>query len=92
MGNIQLQKLTAMQIQNFLNALDKEKNLSHRSMKYICDNLHSCLKYFTFKKMLSTNECDFVKVPKKKQKPISSFYSIDEIKTLMASLVRGMSP
>ena len=42
--------------------------------------------------MLSTNECDFVKVPKKKQKPISSFYSIDEIKTLMASLVRGMSP
>lgn len=86
LGNIQLQKLTAMQIQNFLNALDKEKNLSHRSMKYICDNLHSCLKYFTFKKMLSTNECDFVKVPKKKQKPISSFYSIDEIKTLMQAV------
>ncbi len=44
------------------------------------------MKYFTFKKMLSTNECDFVKVPKKKQKPISSFYSIDEIKTLMQAV------
>ncbi|MBR1862636.1 MAG: Arm DNA-binding domain-containing protein [Ruminococcus sp.] len=43
LGNIPLQKLTPIAVQNFYNSLDKDKGLSQRSIKYIHDNLHRCL-------------------------------------------------
>lgn len=86
LGNIQLQKLTAVAVQEFLNTLDKEKGLSERSIKYIYDNLHACLKHFVFTQVLPKNVCDFVKVPKKKSDCKSSFYSEDEVIKLLETV------
>ena len=86
LGNIQLQKLTPVAVQNFLNALDKEKGLSERSIKYIYDNLHSCLKHFVFTQVLPKNVCDYVKVPKKKSECKSSFYTEDEVIKLLEAV------
>ena len=83
LGKIQIQKLTPMAVQNFYNSLDKDKGLSQRSIKYIHDNLHACLKHFVFTQTVSRNVCDFAKVPKKKTEEKSSFYSEDEVKELL---------
>lgn len=82
-GRILLQQLSPMTVQNFYNRLDKENNLSQRSIKYIHDNLHNCLKHFVLSQVIPRNVCDFVTVPRKKQAPKNDFYTEDEAKLLL---------
>lgn len=87
LGSIQLQKLTTIAVQNFYNDLDKNKGLSQRSIKYIHDNLHRCLRRFVNKQMIPRNVCDFVSVPKKdNDKTKNDFYSLDEVKKLLKAV------
>lgn len=85
LGSILLEKITPMNIQQFYNQLD-EQGYSERSIKYIHDNLHSCLKHFVFSQSIAKNPCDFVKVPKKKSVQKSSFYSESEVKQLLKAV------
>ena len=82
-GRILLQQLSPMNIQMFYNNLDKEKGLSQRTIKYIHDNLHNCLKHFVLSQVIPRNVCDFVTVPRKKHPPKSDFYTEDEAKLLL---------
>lgn len=82
-GRILLQQLSPMTVQMFYNKLDKEKDLSQRTIKYIHDNLHNCLKHFVLSQIIPRNVCDFVTVPRKKHPPKSDFYTEDEAKLLL---------
>lgn len=87
LGSIQLQKLTPTIVQNFYNSLDKDKGLSQRSIKYINDNLHCCLKHFVNSQVIPRNVCDFVSVPKKRSdKPKNDFYSLEETEKLLIAV------
>ena len=82
-GSILLQQLSPMTVQGFYNKLDKEKNLSQRTIKYVHDNLHNCLKHFVLSQVLPRNVCDFVTVPRKKHSPQNDFYTEDEAKLML---------
>jgi integrase len=87
LGGIQLQKLTPVAVQNFYNSLDKDKGLSQRSIKYINDNLHCCLKHFVNAQVIPKNVCDFANVPKKRSdKPKNDFYSMEETQQLLQAV------
>lgn len=87
LGKICLQKLTPNMVQSFYNYLDKEKDLSKRSIKYIHDNFHCCLKYFVNQQTISRNICDFVTISKKdSEKPKNDFYSLDELADLLKAV------
>lgn len=65
-GHINLQKLTAVQIQNFYSELEN-KGFSPRSIQYIHTNLKSALKYFCKMQVIPKNAADFASVPKQKK-------------------------
>ena len=80
-GNIQIQKLSAMQIQSFYNGLE-EQGLSPRSIQYIHTNLKSCLKYFNKMQVLSNNQAEFATVPRQ-VKAKNDYYTEQEVKELL---------
>lgn len=87
LGNILLQKLTPTNVQIFYNSLDKEKNLSKRSIKYIQDNLHCCLKHFVNQQIIPRNVCDFVTIPKKESTKLKNdFYTLEEATALLKAV------
>lgn len=80
-GGVQLQKLTAMQIQTFYNDLEAE-GLSPRSVQYIHTNLKACLKYFNKMQVLSNNQADFATVPRQ-VKAKNDYYTEQEVRELL---------
>ena len=80
-GSVQLQKLTAMQIQAFYNALEAQ-GLSPRSVQYIHTNLKSCLKYFNKMQVLSNNQAMFATVPRQ-VKAKNDYYTEQEVRELL---------
>ncbi len=87
LGAVQLQKLTPTAVQNFYNSLDKDKGLSQRSIKYIHDNLHRCLKHFVNSQVIPKNVCDLVTVPKKKShKKKSDCLTKSEVEQLLNAI------
>ena len=80
-GRILLQKLTALQIQNFYNELEKQ-GFSPRSIQYIHTNLKSALKYFCKMQVISKNAAEFANVPKQK-KAKNDYYTEEETQQLI---------
>ena len=80
-GNVELQKLTALMIQNLYGEL-KTKGLSPRSIKYVHTNLRAALQYLYKMRYISLNPADFA-TPPKQIKAKSDFYTEDEVLELL---------
>lgn len=80
-GNIVLQKLTAVQIQNFYKELENNE-LSPRTIQYIHTNLKSALGYFYKMQIIPKNTAEFATVPKQR-KPKNDYYTEEEAKELV---------
>ena len=80
-GHILLQKLTAMQIQNFYNQLESD-GFSPRSIQYIHTNLKAALKYFCKMQIIPRNQADFATIPKQR-KAKNDYYTEEEVKELL---------
>lgn len=76
-GNVQLSALTNVQVQKFYNKLEsgygKNKPLSAKSIQNIHGILHKSLEQAVFARIIPSNPCDHIKLPKLKKpelKPI----------------------
>lgn len=75
-GNIKLQKLTPVQIQDMFTAL-ADKGLNPRSVKYVHTTLREVLQYAYKMQLVSQNVADFVSPPKQ-QKYRATVYTEEE--------------
>lgn len=80
-GHLNLQKLTAVQIQNFYKELEN-KGFSPRSIQYIHTNLKSALKYFCKMQVVPKNVAEFASIPKQK-KAKNDYYTEEEAQQLI---------
>ena len=80
-GNIELQKLTPVQIQNFYSTLEQD-GMSPRTIQYIHTNLKTALKYFCKMQTISKNPAEFATVPRQ-GKPKNDYYTEEEVKELL---------
>lgn len=80
-GNIPVQKLTPLQVQNVYSEL-KEKGLSPRSIQYVHTTLHEALQYAYKMQMVPRNPVEFVSPPKQ-VKYKADIYSEEEVIKLL---------
>lgn len=80
-GNILLQQLTPINVQEMYTKLEKKK-LSPRSIKYVHTTLREALQYAFKMQMIPRNVCDFVSTPKQ-IKYKAQVYDQEEVKQLL---------
>lgn len=83
-GHIELQKLSPSDVQALYKTLINNKDLSERSIRYIRDNLHSCLKRFVNAQVIPRNVCEFTEIPKARPSTGGgAFYTPNEVNKLI---------
>lgn len=82
LGNIPLKNLNATIIQQWVNSLTDEKNLSPKTVQNVYLNLEQALTQAVFLRMLPYNPCEGVKLPKL-QKYKAQIYDKDEITEML---------
>ncbi len=81
-GNIEVQKLSAVEIQHMYSKLE-EIGLSPRSIRYVHTTLREVLQYAYKMRIISVNMADFVSAPKQ-SKYKAEVYNTDEVAKLLS--------
>lgn len=83
LGNIQLKALNANTIQNWVNTLYNTQGLSPKTIRNAYLNLHAALEKAVITRMIPSNPCNGVELPKN-QKYKASIYTTQEINAMLA--------
>lgn len=85
LGNIRLQDLKPLLIQQFINRLYTEKKLSPQTIRVVFQHLHNALKHAVRLRLLKLNPADGIVLPKR-QKFHGEVYNEDEIISLLKNV------